>query len=423
MLSMQRHSKRFALIDCNNFYVSCERAFQPKLADRPIVVLSNNDGCIISRSNEVKSIGVPMGAPIFKWRKILDRYSTVVFSSNFPLYGDISSRIMSILAEYCADIEVYSIDEAFLNFANCTTDFAKEVQHMIMKCTSIPVSIGIGSTKTLAKIANKIAKQYLQYGGIFEIDGDLDIDNLLSTIDVSDIWGIGRKSTILLDAYGIKNAYELSKLPDRWVRKHLTITGLRTVQELRGIACSDIELHHARKKSIATTRSFGYEVNNLPELEQSISTYAARAAKKLRDQSSLASHISVFLHTNKFQDIIQYHQVRNIIFDEPTDYTPAIINAAISSIKHIYKDGYQYKKTGIVLSGITSNEYQQKGLFSENNYNRQRTINNLIDGINNKWGSDAIFFGSMGIKRNWRTVQNQHSRSYTTNIHDIIEVQ
>jgi DNA polymerase V len=422
MLYTLQNNKRFALVDCNNFYVSCERVFQPQLAHRPVVVLSNNDGCIISRSDEIKKIGIPMGSPVFKWKKLLNQHNTTIFSSNFPLYGDISNRIMLILKEHFLEIECYSIDEAFLNFCDYSLEDAKAIQSIIMQYTSIPVSIGIGSTKTLAKIANKIAKKYMGYGGIFDIDNNKNIDDILRSVNVIDIWGVGNKTANLLSSHGIQNGYQLKNISDAWAHQYLTVNGIRTIQELRGISYINLKQRFVPKKSISTTRTFANAVDNLNELEQAIATYIARSTEKLRQQSSLANCLLVFLHTNKFQNTGQDYISYTYTFDEPTAYTPIMIEKAIDCIKKIYKPGYKYKKIGVILTGIVSNCYQKKNMFFTMNHQQHQMVSKAVDAVNNRYGKDAIFFGAMGMQRNWRLVNNVLSNEYTTNINEIMTI-
>ena len=423
MLSMQQNNSRFALIDCNNFYVSCERAFNPKLNHRPVVVLSNNDGCIISRSNEIKRLGVPMGAPVFKWQRLLDMHHTVTFSSNFALYGDISNRIMSLINRECSDMEVYSIDEAFVQLDNNATFNAGRLQASILQSTSIPVSIGIGQTKTLAKIANYIAKKYPKHYGIFDISSVSNIDEVLMSISINDVWGIGKSTSKLLNRYGVTNSMQLRDLSDVWVRNNLNINCLRTIYELRGISCLPLEASTPQKKSIATTRSFGTPIKKLSTLEESISTYAVRATEKLRQQHSLAAGLIVFLRTNQFADGKQYHNTKSYIFDEPTDYTPIVIQTAVSCIRYLYKQEYEYKKAGVILFGITKNDHRQANMFLKTDHQHQQRISTTIDKINRKLGKDAIFFGKMGMKRDWRIFNNRMSKFYTTSTYDLLRVQ
>ncbi|MFL2634630.1 MAG: Y-family DNA polymerase [Dehalococcoidia bacterium] len=422
MLSMQQNNSRFALIDCNNFYVSCERAFNPMLNNRPVVVLSNNDGCIISRSEEIKKLGVPMGAPVFKWQRLLDLHHAVTFSSNFALYGDISNRIMSLINYECDDMEVYSIDEAFVQFHNDANFNADRLQASILQSTSIPVSIGVGQTKTLAKIANYVAKKFPKHQGVFDISAVSNIDEVLASIPINNVWGIGKRTSKLLNRYGVTNSRQLRDLSDVWVRNNLNVNCLRTIQELRGINCLQLETSVPRKKSIATTRSFGMPIEKLSTLEESISTYAVRTTEKLRQQRSLASGLIVFLRTNQFADGEQYHNMKSYIFDEPTDYTPVVIQTAVACMRYLYRQGYEYKKAGVILFGITNNAHRQANMFLKTDHQYQQRVSATIDKINRKLGKDTIFFGKMGLKRDWRIFNNRMSKFYTTSTYDLLRV-
>ncbi len=291
----------FALIDCNNFYASCERVFQPNLINKPIVVLSNNDGCVIARSNEAKSLGIPMGAPAFKYKKKFQDNKIEVFSSNFKLYGDMSNRVMSILSRFVPDIEIYSIDEAFMNFTGVrdSVDLASTMKSVVAKCTGIPISIGIAKTKTLAKVANYFAKKQMDKG-VYLLVEKQQIIEALNKLPVSKIWGVGSRHLRMLNSYGINTAYDFIQLNEEWVLEKMTIMGLRMQRELKGDSCFGIDVYPSRKKNIRTSRSFGMKVKSLQTIQESIVSHAARCAEKLRMENSCARYVSVILRTNPF---------------------------------------------------------------------------------------------------------------------------
>ena len=320
------NNKVFALVDCNNFYVSCERVFNPKLEGKPVIVLSNNDGCAVARSEEAKEF-IPMGAPAFKYEDIIKKHNIAVYSSNYTLYSDMSERVMTILGQFTPELEIYSIDEAFLNPTGFThvdlTEYAKKIRARVKKWTGIPVSIGIGTSKTLAVIANKLAKKNQMCGSVFDITNHSRQDDFLQSVDVEYIWGVGRQYTKFLKRHGIHTAFDLKNAPDHWIKKYMTIVGLRTVWELRGISCIELEEVSEPNKQIIRYRSFGKPVESLEKLKEAISVYATRAGDKLRQQQSVTSYLSVFLETNRFKpDEPQYANSSGCYLHEPTAYTP-----------------------------------------------------------------------------------------------------
>jgi len=320
----------YGVVDCNNFYASCERIFQPKLEKLPVVVLSNNDGCIISRSKEVKQLGVQMGSAAFKYKDLFKRHNVQVFSANFPLYADISSRIMKTVAEFVPELEIYSIDEAFFTLNGWSKEYiveqSQKMHSAILKRIGMPVSIGISDTKTLSKAANEIAKKIESYKGFCIINSEPQRISLLKSLEVGDIWGIGRQLESRLNSLGIFNAYQLTCCDDNWIQKELTISGLKTVMELRGVSCIELESIHPAKKSIISSKSFGHKVTALHELEESVSSFTARAAEKLREEHEVASTIHVTITTNFYrkQDK-QYYNVATSVLPWPTNYSPKLI--------------------------------------------------------------------------------------------------
>jgi DNA polymerase V len=415
-----------ALVDCNNFYVSCERVFNPRLEKKPVVVLSNNDGCIIARSNEVKALGIAMGAPFFKSKHLIQKHQINVFSSNYALYGDMSQRVMNTLYHFTPLLEVYSIDEAFLSL-NKPNSFshredAQLIRMTVKRSTGIPVSIGIASTKVLAKVANKYAKSEEAYQGVFDLTDYPHLDALLRSTAVDDLWGIGRNYAQLLIKQGIVNAYQLKNADDRWIRDNLTVAGLRIVWELRGRPCIPLEDAPSPKKGICTSRSFGSPVKSFDDLMEAVSSYVSRAAEKLRQQKSLASIVLLYLITgsSKSRPPSMHEATRRL--PVPTAYTPHLIHYAKQCLLTVYQDGYQYHKLGVFLTGIVPDHQVQLNLFSEmgSHLTRKKALMTTMDTINRKWGSTAIFYAASGVQqKGWRMRQAMKSKSFTTRWSDI----
>ena len=420
-------NKVFALVDCNNFYVSCERVFNPKLEGKPVIVLSNNDGCAVARSEEAKAL-IPMGAPAHLYQDVIKKHNIAVYSSNYTLYSDMSERVMGILSQFTPEIEIYSIDEAFLNltgFINYNlTEYAKEIRATVKKWTGIPTSIGIGSTKTLAKIANKLAKKNRMCGGVFDITAHPRQDDFLRSVDVEDIWGVGRQYANLLKRNGIHTAFDLKNAPDHWIKKNMSIVGLRTVWELRGIPCIELEEVAEPNKQIIRSRSFGKPVESLEELKEAVSAHASRASEKLREQGLVASYISTFIETNRFKpEDPQYGNSAGWNLPEPTAYSPELIRYAIANLERIYKQGYRYKRAGVVLMGLVPQDQIQLNLLhSARPYSRDKALMNSIDSINSHWGSDTIRLAASGIKQAWQMRRARLSRRFTTNWNELQNV-
>jgi len=411
-------SKMFGLIDCNNFYASCERLFRPDLVDRPVVVLSNNDGCIIARSNEAKDIGIGMGTPYFKQESLIRKHDVAVFSSNYPLYGDISQRVMDVLMQLEPNVEVYSIDEAFItSTAGKHIDlknYARFLKATVQKHTGIPVSIGFGPTKTLAKVANRFAKKDSSAAGTFIIAEQDRLETLLAEVDIGDVWGIGRRHAARLKKQGLHTALELIKCDDSWIKRQLTITGLRTVMELRGISCISLYEAAPAKKSICTSRSFGRPVQAFSDLQEAVATYATQAACKLRKAGLRATVIDVFVRTNSFkkQDA-QYCNRKTFTLSAPSSHTATLIKAALATLKAIYRPGYHYQKAGVLLSGLVSEDHEQLLLFQAPNP-RDASLMRAVDAINNRWGRNTIESGTAGLMKKWHYRQLKKSPAYTT---------
>ena len=410
-----------ALADCNNFYVSCERVFNPKLKNRPVLVLSNNDGRIIARSNEAKKLGFKMGEPVFKKKEIIKKNKVNIYSTNFSLYGDMSNRVMSILADELQQIEIYSIDEAFLklNGIEKKEDYALKIKQKIHKYTGIPISIGIGKTKTLAKIANTIAKQTNK--GVYCIKSIAQTEKILKKTNVCKIWGIGKNISRQLYSFNIYTAEQFRKKDSRWIKKKLSITMLKTQEELNGQQRFILQTRPDKKKNICTSRTFYNEIKSIDDLEKQIATYAMNCAKKLRKQKSSARAITVFIQTNRFKKQ-QRNFSKSIFFETPTNDSLEIVKNAIELLLAIYDSGFQYKRAGVVVNKIIPTEKNQINVFDPIDREKRKKLMEAVDKINEKTGKNKIKIGTEGRLNNWRIKQQNLSPCYTTRWCDIIEV-
>ena len=413
----------YALVDCNNFYASCERVFRPYLKSKPVVVLSNNDGCVIARSNESKQLGIKMGEPAFKIKSIIEKNEIHVFSTNFALYGDMSQRVMDTLSGIIPFIEIYSIDEAFLDLRKFNkkdiNDICFKIKEKILKNTGIPVSIGVGRTKTLSKIANHIAKKNR---GVFILDKKNE-DDILDNFSIVDIWGVGKKISHFLYSKNINNAKKLKYSNLYWARTNMTIKAEKMIKELRGEECFPLNCSHLDKKSICTSRTFGQMVSNLEDLSSSIAMYATRCAEKLRMQKCSAHYAYVFIQTNPYRkDLKQYIQSKPVKFSVATNDTSEIIKSVLYMLNKIYKKGYQYKKAGVILGGIIKKSQVQGNLFDDIDRERNDKIINTVDVINRKMGQDIIRYATLGYKKKWKLRQEQLSPCYTTRWKDVLKI-
>lgn len=412
-----------ALVDCNNFYASCERVFNPKLERQPVVVLSNNDGCVVARSNEAKALGIGMGVPEFQIRPLRDAHDVQVFSSNYALYGDMSQRVMACLEQFCPDLEIYSIDEAFLSLSGFTsrnlTDYGHTIRATVKRWTGIPVSVGIAETKTLAKVASRVAKRTPDTGGVFDLRTCPDRDALLGRLAVEDVWGIGVNYARFLTQHGIGTALQLRHADDQFIRTHMGIVGLRLIMELRGISCLELEQCPAPKQGITYSRAFGKMVATLAEMEEAVSSYTARAAEKLRAEQMAVTVLTVFLHTNQFQDTPQYSNSITLKLPVATDTTQELIRSALLGIRKIYRDGFAYKKAGVMFTGLVPASQIQTDLFDQQDRARSKKLMVALDSINNRFGSGTLHYASSGITKAWRTQFRQRSPAYTTNWDDL----
>jgi DNA polymerase V len=413
-----------ALADCNNFYASCERVFQPHLQNKPVVVLSNNDGCVIARSNEAKALGIKMGEPAFRLKDIIKSKNIQVFSSNFALYGDMSKRVMSTMREEVKRMEVYSIDESFMDFSGEASPEEKAIalRKKVLQHTGIPVSIGIAPTKTLCKVAGLIAKKHTKTG-VFLLNDKKLIERALKWLPVEDLWGVGRKHASFLKNVGINTAYDLCNADNSWIKRHLSVIGLRMVKELRGTPCFGLEENTKQKKNICTSRSFGKKVNKLEELKESVSSFASDCAYKLRQQKSCATRISIFITTNPFNpNAKQYKGLTSIKMDTPTNDSIEIVRLALQALEKVYRDGYVYKKAGVVVSDIVPQSQQQLSLFDNLDRKKHQKIMSSLDLINNKMGKDKVRLAVQGHQRKWRLKQERLSPCYSTRIKEALVV-
>lgn len=417
----------FALVDCNNFYASCERAFNPYWNGRPVVVLSNNDGCVIARSNEAKRIGIKMGVPAYQIKTEIEQYGIGVFSSNYTLYGDMSNRVMTILSSYSPSIEIYSIDEAFLDFSGFglfdLKEYGEGLVRAVTKGTGIPISTGIANTKTLAKVANKFAKKYKGYKGVCIIDTEEKRIEALKRTEIGDVWGIGYRHAKRLALYGVKTAYDFAQMPRNWVRQRMTVVGERTWKELNGEPCIDMELITPAKKQISTSRAFGQTVSDITGLEEAVSSYASICASKLRKQKSCAQSLMVFIHTNNFrEDLQQYFQNCVIKLPVPTNSTPEIVHYALTALRNIYRKGYQYKKAGVIIMDISPSNAVQQNLFDTINRDKHKKLMEVVDRLNSGFTENNLSLAIQGGRRKWKLKQELLSPCYTTKLSDVIKI-
>lgn len=416
--------RKFALIDCNNFYVSCERVFNPALQNKPTVILSNNDGCIVSRSEEAKQIGIPMGAPYFKYQSLLQEQRVAVFSSNYALYGDMSNRVMETLRQFCPDIEVYSIDEAFLRWEPTLPHdlfaLACLMRKQVLQWTGIPVSIGLAATKTLAKIASEIAKKHT-VESVFDIDDEKTQNDILATMDVKEIWGISYGWGKRLQEMGLHTALQFKQSDISFIRRHFGVVGERIARELNGQSCLDLETMGPRK-NIMFSRSFGRRITKLQELEEAIADYTARAAEKMRRQHSVAQALHLYIATSRHhQPDARYTASTTIGFSAPSNHSSFLIKQAQQALKQIFKPTYLYKKAGVTLLGLVPENQPSPTLFSSSPTHSSKLMQ-VMDDINQHFGRGKLFLAAQGTKRPWQMRCDLRSPCYTTNWRELLQV-
>jgi DNA polymerase V len=416
----------FALVDCNNFYASCERVFNPKLEGKPVIILSNNDGCVIARSQEAKDLGIKMGQPYFQLKPLLAENELEVFSSNYPLYGDMSHRVMEVLGGFTPEVEVYSIDEAFLGLHGLVGKdlqaYSRHIRKVVRQYTGIPICIGLGPTKTLAKIANRLAKKDPANEGVLILDTQEKQREALEKTAVEDVWGIGRRYAAKLKKAGITNAWQLSQQRAQWARQQLGgVVGMRLIEELRGVVCLQLDLFPSAKKSIACTRSFGKPVTTLAHLSEAVATYMSRAAEKLRWQQSCVNKMTVFIHTSRFiADTERYDASARITLPMPSNHTGELIHYAHAGLKSIYREGYIYKKAGIILSDLVPSSQIQANVLHPRDLTRGKQLMAILDEVNGKWGRNTLAYASCGTEKEWQTVARMRSPRYTTNWNELL---
>jgi len=415
--------QRLALVDCNNFFCSCERIFAPSLSGKPVVVLSNNDGCIISRSEEAKALGIPMGAPRHEQEGVIQKHGVKVFSSNYTLYGDMSARVMSILRESAVEMEVYSIDEAFLKLPQEFGEAeARALRAKVLRWTGIPVCIGLAGTKMLAKLANREAKKRREEtGGVFDLDAVADLEKWMERVPCDGLWGVGKRLAGRLAGLGIRTAAEFRRADSRQIRKSLGVVGERMWWEMNGVSCLPWEEIPPDRKGVMASRSFGTPLERLEEVEEALAHHVARASEKVRRFGLRASRIDVFLQTNRFRaGEAQYCPAAGLNLDEPTASTSELMGRARELLYEIYREGYRYQKTGVSLTGLVRSEAVQGCLDLDGVKKAKREVDAIVDRINQRLGdrkNPVITRGSMGSKHSpqrWRMKSGQRSPAYTT---------
>ncbi len=409
-----------ALVDCNSFYVSCEQVFNPKTWGKPVVVLSNNDGVIVSRSPEAKALGIPMGAPFFKVQALLEKHQVQVFSSNYALYGDLSDRVMTILGSFAPELEIYSIDEAFLDLSGFQhldlTEYGLQIRKTVLQWTGIPVSIGIAPTKVLAKIASRVAKKSPEARGVFDLSTCDRIETVLAATPVEDIWGIGRRYSKWLRVHNITSALELRDASDDLIRKKMGVVGLRLLQELRGVSCLSLDLCPNPKHETCVSRSFGRPVESLQELQEAIATYTSRAAEKLRRQKQAATSMQIFARTSLFEEAEGvYSNSTYLTLPVATNITPQLLNVALRGAEALYRSGYRYKKAGVIMLGLVPENCIQGNLLEPvSDWQKDQSLMRVLDQINTRFGSGTLRYAPAGFKQGWKMSAAQHSPRYVT---------
>ena len=417
----------YGLIDCNNFYASCERVFNPSLNGKPVVVLSNNDGCVIARSSEAKALGIPMAEPAYKLKELIETHKVEVFSSNYTLYGDMSHRVMTTIASFVPDIEIYSIDEAFLDLngfdLHNLQEFGLKIVRTTTKNTGIPVSLGVAYTKTLAKAANRFAKKYRDYKGVCIIDTDEKREKALKILDIENVWGIGRQYAKKLRYHSVNTAWDFTQKSKSWVRREMGVVGERTWLELQGTACIELD-KHVTKKSICTSRSFGERLTEISDIAEAVANFAATCGRKLRSQQTLATSLMVFIHTNLNSTAQpKYYNQTIIQLPVPTNDTSELIHFAHHALESIFKEGYRYKKAGVVITEIVPERPLQANLFDTRDRAKYQKAMIAMDNLNDLYGNHKVKIASQGYGRKWKLKNEKLSPCYTTRFSDILIVQ
>lgn len=419
----------FALIDCNDFYASCERVFDPKLLGRPVIVLSNNDGCVVARSKEAKALGISMGVTLFQIQHLVDIHDIQVYSSNYALYADLSMRVMTALREFTDELEVYSIDEAFMNLESCMRvvscehdsyySLGVEIREKVLQWTGIPVTVGIAKTKTLAKVANSIAKYSEKAAGVLDLVDSPFLEVALERTPVEKVWGVGPAYSKLLKSRGITTALELRNADTRWARRAMTVVGARIVMELRGVSCLPLEICPRPRKSVTVSRSFPQEIESLEEIREAVSTFVTRAAEKMRKSKLAASTVTVFIETSRFNLENRYTNSATLEMIYPSYSTQELIEHSFEALSRIYKEGYGYRWAGVLLSGLVPSDQLTNRLFDSKTLERFRRVIPVMDRLNRKYGRDAVRLGRGNQKGRWKTKATRTSPRYTTRLSDV----
>lgn len=428
---------RFALIDCNSFYVSCERVFRPELEGVPVVVLSNNDGCVIARSDEAKALGIKMGTPYFQIKEMAKRERVEVFSSNYELYGDMSRRVVSTLSQFTPNLEVYSIDECFLDLSHLRPEeveaYGQQIRETVLRWTGIPVSVGVAGTKTLAKLANRLAKKRAGAEGVLALHTEAGIEEALRETRIGDVWGIGRQHANRLQQLNVATAWDLCHMPEGWVKKSMAVTGLRTLLELRGQPCQELELETPDKRNICTSRSFGKPLTEFGDIAEALSTHTVRCATKLRKQNSCASGVIVFLMTNRFavgEEL--YCNSRTIQLPKPTNNELELLSRAMHLLKAMFRPGKRYVKVGIILTDLVPASEVQLDLFSNQSGEKHSKLMSTLDTLRQRFGHQALKYAVQGKiderkaegekRAPWMLQKQFLSSSYTTSLQGLLQV-
>jgi DNA polymerase V len=416
--------KAIAIVDANEFYVSCERVFDPKLHGRPVVVLSNNDGCVISRSREAKALGIGMGVPLFKVRHLVEENDVAVFSSNYALYGDLSLRLADAFQEFTPDVEVYSIDEAFLGLESgpgqSFRDYGLEIREKVYRWTGVPCSLGISQTKTLAKVAQRFTKKHTETLGVLDLTDPSDQAAVLEETPVGDVWGVGPAYAKMLKGAGVDTARKLRDADRRWVRQRMTVVGARIVEELRGISCIPLEKCPQARKSVTCSRSFGVLVESLGELREAVAVYMTKAAERLRRSGLAAGVVTVFINTSRFSADPQYSNSATYELAYSTDSTDELLSWALKGLGQIYRPGYRYKKAGVMLNRLAPVVQLSMRLFGDVGFERSRRVMKAVDEINARHGRNTIRFGALPAGGRWETKFLRRSRRYTTCLAEVL---
>ncbi len=414
-MSFIQRTKKIGLVDCNSFYVSCERLFNPRIRKKPVVVLSNNDGCIISRSNEAKALGIRMGEPYFKAKNIIVKNKVEVFSSNYSLYGDLSRRVMRTLKRFNTEIEVYSIDEAFIDLSNFPDSevekVGREIRQTVLQWTGIPTSIGIAKTKTLSKVANHIAKK--KQSGVTSLIAIENLDPILEKVEINDVWGVGRQLTKFYQKNGIYNAKQLKNKSNTWIKKCSNVLSSRTAMELRGVPCINLETTQTKRKSCVVSRSFGKKIESFQELKEAVANYCLNASEKIRSESLVAKAITVFVRTSPFQRNYGYYSnSKTVDFPIATNNSLETVKTAITILENIFRNGCRYQKAGVMLTGLRDDD-GRKNLFSSEKDEKIKTLMKSIDNTNYRYGRSTLSLASAGVHKKWN-MRRQYSSKIDT---------